>query len=96
MKIKAKYYDRNITIIDFVNTIDNSIRAIYIDEYGNIGACYLSIDNRLVVVDSGYLPKGDNRASGWYDMMEQDEKWMGEDGVKWDEYESEGENEKMV
>lgn len=60
MKIKAKYYNRDIVIIDFVNTTGSNIKAIYIDENGNIGACYLSVDNRLVVVDNDYLPKKNN------------------------------------
>lgn len=64
MKIKAKYYDRNITIIDFVSTIGSNIKAIYIDENGNIDTCYLSTDSHLVVVDKDYLPKEENRVIG--------------------------------
>ena len=65
MKIKAKYYDRNVTIIDFVNTIGSNIKAIYIDENGNIDTCYLGIDNHLVVVDNEYLPKEESKITGW-------------------------------
>ena len=68
MRIKAKYYDRNVTIIDFVNTTGNNIKAIYIDENGNIGAYYLSTGNRLVVVDNEYLPKEEGKITGWCDM----------------------------
>lgn len=60
MKIKAKYYNRDIIIIDFVSVFSNSIKVIYVDENGNIGTCYLEVDNSLVVVDNEYLPRENN------------------------------------
>lgn len=76
MKIKAKYFNQDIVIIDFVSVYEKAIKVIYVDKDGNIGACYLD-SNDLKVVDREYLPKEENRATGWYDMMEQNEKWMG-------------------
>ena len=60
MKIKAKYYNQDIIIIDFVSVFSNSIKVIYVDENGNIGTCYLEDDNNLVVVDNEYLPRENN------------------------------------
>ena len=70
MKIKAKYYNQDIIIIDFVSVFSNSIKVIYVDENGNIGTCYLEDDNNLVVVDNEYLPKGESKITGWCDMRE--------------------------
>ena len=58
MRIKAKYYNQDIVIIDFVSVYDRSIKVIYIDTDGEIHACFLD-SNDLKVVDKEYLP-GEN------------------------------------
>lgn len=57
MRIKAKYYNQDIVIIDFVSVYDRSIKVIYVDTDGEIHTCFLD-DNDLKVVDKEYLPEG--------------------------------------
>lgn len=59
MKIRAKYFNRDIVIIDFVSVYERAVKAIYVDEDGNIYTCYLD-SNDLKVVDKEYLPRGNN------------------------------------
>lgn len=59
MKIKAKYFNRDIIIIDFVSVYERAIKAIYVDKDGNIYTCYLD-SNDLKIVDKEYLPKQNN------------------------------------
>lgn len=56
MRIKAKRYNQDIVIIDFVSVYDRSIKVIYVDTDGEIRACFLD-DNDLKVVDKEYLPE---------------------------------------
>ena len=66
MRIRAKYFNQDIIIIDFVSVYERAVKAIYVDKDGNIGACYLD-SNDLKVVDKEYLPRG-NKIAGWCDM----------------------------
>ena len=67
MKIRAKYFNRDIIIIDFISVYERAIKAIYVGEDGNIYTCYLD-SNDLKVVDKEYLPVGENKIAGWCDM----------------------------
>lgn len=77
MRIKAKYFNQDIVIIDFVSVYEKAIKVIYVDQDGNIGACYLD-SNDLRVVDRDYLPKRESKIAEWCDMVERNEKWMGQ------------------
>lgn len=59
MKIKAKYYNQDIVIIEFVSVYDRAIKVIYVDTDGEIHSCFLD-SNDLKVVDKEYLPEGKN------------------------------------
>lgn len=56
MRIKAKYYNQDIVIIEFVSVYDRAIKAIYVDADGEIHSCFLD-SNDLKVVDKEYLPE---------------------------------------
>lgn len=69
MKIKAKYYNQNVTIIAFINiTSSNIVKVVYINEDGRLGTCHL--DGDLTVIDKEYLPIEESRVTGWCDMRE--------------------------
>lgn len=59
MKIRAKYFNRDVIIIDFISVYERAVKAIYVDKDGNIYTCYLD-SNDLKVVDKEYLPKQNN------------------------------------
>lgn len=59
MKIRAKYFNRDIIIIDFISVYERAVKAVYVDKDGNIYTCYLD-SNDLKVVDKEYLPKQNN------------------------------------
>lgn len=61
MRIKAKFYNQDIVIVDFVSVYDRAIKVIYIDIDGEIHACFLD-SNDLKVVDKEYLPEKNNSA----------------------------------
>ena len=54
MKIEAKFYNRNITIIAIV-PYGSLLRVVYVDEHGNINYTYHDSIN-LEVIDTSYLP----------------------------------------
>ena len=41
MRIKAKRFNQDIVIIDFVSVYDKAIKVIYVDKDSNINACFL-------------------------------------------------------
>lgn len=69
MKIKAKRFNQDIVIIDFVSVYDRAIKMIYIDKDGNISACFLD-SNDVKVVDREYLPVEESKIAGRCDMRE--------------------------
>ena len=56
VKIKAKYGLENITIIAFVNTFDSTIKAVYVNEKGELGSCFID-SNSLTITDKDYIPQ---------------------------------------
>jgi hypothetical protein len=77
MRIKAKFFNQDIVIIDFVSVYEKAIKVIYVDQEGTIDSCYLD-SNDLKVVDNDYLPKKrESKIAEWCDMVERNEKWMG-------------------
>ena len=53
MKIKAKIYGRHeVMIIDFVSAYTHDIKAVYVDESGEVGSCYIE---HVEIVDKDYI-----------------------------------------
>ena len=56
MKIKAKYVVEDVIIIAFVPAYDKYVQAIYVEDDGKIGTCY--VDNGLLTItDENYIPQ---------------------------------------
>lgn len=57
MKIKAKIFEKfEVTVIGFVSTNPNYVKAIYVDSKGRVDSCYL---DRVEILDPEYIPVKD-------------------------------------
>ena len=58
MKIKAKYYNTDVTIVGFASALETDVKVVFVYEDGTFGSCYLD-DSCLTIIDKDYLPKSD-------------------------------------
>ena len=54
MKIKAKYYRKDVTIVGFVSVLEKYIKVIFVYEDGTLGDCYLDSGN-ITIIDKDYI-----------------------------------------
>lgn len=54
MKIRARIFGMfEVTIIDFVSVHSIDIKAVYVDDKGEVGSCYM---DRVEILDKDYIP----------------------------------------